>query len=136
MADVKVTKKNVLEALASLDFTEDVVVGDVTVTPDDIKNYIDTSLVQLENRAAKAAEKQNEKKIAGDALRADIKAVLGDTPKTIAEIVVELDDPEVTNAKVVARLTQLVKLGEVFKTDVKDGDRTVKAYSTTPVNAE
>ena len=136
MADVKVTKKNVLEALASLDFTEDVVVGDVTVTPDDIKNYIDTSLVQLENRAAKAAEKQNEKKIAGDALRADIKAVLGNTPKTIAEIVVELDDPEVTNAKVVARLTQLVKLGEVFKTDVKDGDRTVKAYSTTPVDAE
>lgn len=136
MADVKVTKKNVLEALASLDFTEDVVVGDVTVTPDDIKNYIDTSLVQLENRAAKAAEKQNEKKIAGDALRADIKAVLGDTPKTIAEIVVELDDPEVTNAKVVARLSQLVKLGEVFKTDVKDGDRTVKAYSTTPADAE
>ena len=54
----------------------------------------------------------------------------------ITDIVVELDDPEVTNAKVVARLTQLVKLGEVFKTDVKDGDRTVKAYSTTPVDAE
>ena len=136
MSDVKVTKKNVLEALASLDFTEDVVVGDVTVTPDDIKNYIDTALTQLENRAAKAAEKQAEKKAEGDTLRADIKAVLGETPKTIAEIVAELNDDTVTNAKVVARLGQLVKLGEVFKSDVKAGDRTVKAYSTVPVDAE
>lgn len=136
MSDVKVTKKNVLEALASLDFTEDVVVGDVTVTPDDIKNYIDTALTQLENRAAKAAEKQAEKKAEGDALRADIKAVLGETPKTIAEIVVELDDETVTSAKVVARLTQLCKLGEAFKTDVKDGNRTIKAYSAVPVTVE
>ena len=127
------SKKEILSALATINFTEDVQVGDTVVTPADIKDFVDTSIAQIEARAEKAKEKQAEKKAAGDALRAQIKDVLDETPKTIAEIVDALGDEEITPAKVVSRLTQLVKLGEVFKSDVKNGERTVKAYSTEPV---
>lgn len=128
------TKRDVLNALATVDFTENIVVGDVVVTPDDIKDYVDNAIAQLENRAAKAAERAAQKKAEGDELRATVKGVLDETPKTIAEIVEALDDPEITNAKVVARLTQLVKAGEVFKADSKVDGRTIKVYATAPID--
>lgn len=131
-----VTKKDVLNALATINFTEDVTVGDVVVTPADIKDFIENSIVQIDNRAAKAAERAAEKKQAGDELRAKIKAVIEDGPKTIAEIVEALDDEDVTSAKVVSRLTQLVKLGEAFKADTKVDSRTIKVYSTVPFTTE
>jgi len=127
-----VSKKTVLQALATMEFSN-VTVGDVEVTPEDIKNYIDVTIAQLESKAAKAKEKANEKKAAGDALRGQIKEILGEEPKSIAEIVAELDDPEVTNAKVIARLTQLIKNEEVFKGDRKVDGKTMKVYATVPI---
>ena len=127
-----VSKRDVLNALATVGFNEEIVVGEVVVTPDDIKDFIDTSLAQLDKRAAAAQKRANEKKAEGDELRANIKAVLEDGPKTIADIVAALDDETVTNAKVVARLTQLVKLGEAFKADTKVDGRTIKIYSVEP----
>ena len=130
------TKREVLNALATVNFNEDITVGETVVTPDDIKDFVDTMIVQLDNRAAKAAEKAAQKKIEGDELRANIKAVLSETPRTIADIVNALDDPEVTSAKVVARLTQLVKNGDAFKADSKLDGRTVKVYATVPFTTE
>ncbi len=132
----KVTKRNVLDALATVNFANDITVGDIIVTPEDIKAYIDTSLAQIDNRNAKAAERQAQKKQAGDELRSQIKAVLGETPKSIAEIMDEVDVEDLTPAKVVARLTQLVKLGEVFKSDVKVDGKTMKVYSTVEPETE
>lgn len=130
------TKREVLNALATVNFNEDITVGETVVTPDDIKDFVDTMIVQLDNRAAKAAEKAAQKKIEGDELRANIKAVLSETPRTITDIVNALDDPEVTSAKVVARLTQLVKSGDAFKADSKLDGRTVKVYATVPFTTE
>ena len=130
------TKRDVLNALATVNFTEDIVVGDVVVTPADIADFVDTSLAQLDNRAAKAAERAANKKAEGDQMRATIKAVIGETPMTIAEIIEAVDDPELTNAKAVARLTQLVKLGEIYKADTKVDGRTLKVYSTVPFATE
>jgi hypothetical protein len=130
------TKRDVLNALATVNFTEDIVVGDVVVTPADIADFVDTSLAQLDNRAAKAAERAANKKAEGDQMRATIKAVIGETPMTIAEIIEAVDDPELTNAKAVARLTQLVKLGEIYKADTKVDGRTLKVYSTVPFTTE
>jgi len=124
-------KREILNALATVNF-DTIKVGETTVTPEDITEFIETSLAQLDKRAAAAQKRANEKKAEGDELRANIKVVLEDGPKTIADIVTALDDESVTSAKVVARLSQLVKLGEAFKADTKVDGRTIKIYSVTP----
>lgn len=129
------TKKEVLNALATVNF-EDITVGDVTVTADDIKDFVETSLTQLENRAAKAAERAAQRKTEGDAVRAAIKDVIGEDPMTIAEIIEAVGDPDLTPAKAIARLTQLCKLGEIFKADTKKDGRSLKVYSTVPFSTE
>ena len=123
-----ITKKQIMEALNAQTFNE-VVLGDITVTPEDIKEFIEKSIVQIDARAVKAAERAAEKKVAGDELRAQVKAVLSaENPMTITEIVAAMNDEDVTNAKVVARLTQLVKTGEVVKNDIKVDGRNLKTY--------
>ena len=130
------SKRDVLNALATINFTEDIVMGDTVVTPDDIKDFIETSIAQLDKRAETAAKRSNAKKAAGDELRANIKAIITDSPKNIREIVRELDDENVASAMVVSRLTQLIKLGEAFKKDTRVDGRSIKIYSTTPFNED
>lgn len=122
------TKRQVLEALNTFTFDE-VLVGETVVTPEDIKDFIEKSIIQLDAKNEKAAERAAAKRAAGDELRAQVKAVLGATPLKVSEIVTLIDNPEVTNAKIIARLTQLVKAGEVVKDDVKEDGRTLKVYS-------
>lgn len=122
------TKRQVLEALNTFTFDE-VLVGETVVTPEDIKDFIEKSIIQLDAKNEKAAERAAAKRAAGDELRAQVKAVLGTEPMKVAEIVAAINDPEVTSAKVVARLTQLVKSGDVIKEDVKVDGRTLKVYT-------
>jgi hypothetical protein len=122
------TKRQVLEALATMNFA-DITMGDITVTAEDIKETLEKSIAQIDNRNAKAAERQAQKKAAGDELRATIKATLSDSPMTVSDIVKAIDDPEVTSAMVVARLGQLVKLGEINKAETKVDGRTLKIYT-------
>ena len=129
------TKKDILTALNAQTLV-DVTVGEETVTVDDMVDFIEKSIAQLDARTEKARAKAAEKKAAGDELKANIKAVLSETPMTVADIVEALDDPEVTNAKVIARLTQLVNAQEIFKTDARVDKRTLKVYSTVPFPAE
>lgn len=132
-----ITKKNVLMALQAVNFTEDINVDGVVVTPEHISEFLEKSIAQLDNKAAKAAEKAAATRAAGDELKTRIKDVLGETPMTVVQIVEALDDPEVTNAKVIARASQLVKAGEIFKSDVKTEDnRKLVGYSTVAVDAE
>ena len=128
----KVTKRNVLEALANYvqdDFN--VTVEDVVVTAEDVQDYIATTLEQIDKKNAKAKERNAQKKAEGDALRAIVAGALTDTPQTIAEIINAIGDDveDLTPAKVVARLTQLVKADEAYRVEVKDGSRKVKAYA-------
>ena len=122
------TKRQIFEALNTMTF-EDVIVGDAIVTDADIKDFIEKSIAQIDARNEKVKERQAQKKAEGDELRAQVKAVLGTAPLKVSEIVTLIDNPEVTNAKVIARLTQLVKAGEVVKDDVKEDGRTLKVYS-------
>ena len=136
MADVKVTKANVLAAInAVVDENVEVTVGDVVVTGADIKAYVDTTLAQLEKKAEKARERAAEKKVEGDELRDRVAAILTeDNYVTIAEIVTALNDEDVTPGKVTARLTQLCKAGLAHKIDTKQGDRKVKGYAAGPAS--
>lgn len=129
----KITKRNVLMALATViadDFN--VTVGEVTVTADDVRNYIDTTIEQLDKKAESAAKRAADKRAEGDELRAKIAAVLTDEYKTIADIIAAIGDEDLTPGKVTARLTQLVKLQEAHKTKVKKNDRQVMAYAAGP----
>lgn len=133
MATVKVTKKDVLSAIATV-ITEDfnVQVGEVTVTAEDVNDYIAKTIDQLNAKNEKARERAAEKKADGDELRAKIEALLTEDFQTGDEITAALNDPEITKAKVTARLTQLVKAGKAFKTTVKVDNRKIMAYSNTP----
>ena len=128
-----ITKKDVLTAIKTAveNGFADVAVGeDKVVTADDVIAYVDTTIAQLEKKNEKAREKSAERKAEGDALRATIEGILTeDEYKTIANIVAEIDDEEVTPARVTARLTQLCKAGAAHKTKVKVGDRTVNGYA-------
>lgn len=137
MANAKVTKKDVLNAIATV-ITEDfeVQVGEVTVTAADVNEYITKTIAQLEAKNEKAKERAAEKKADGDELRAKIEELLTDEFQTGDEITAALNDPEITKAKVTARLTQLVKAEKAFKTTIKVDNRKIVAYSNTPAETE
>ena len=140
MAEVKITKKVVLEAIKAA--AEGMDFGEV-VSATDVIAYADTAIAQLEAKAAKAKERAAEKKADGDALRAVVESAVSDEYQTIDDItakVVEVEGYEdVTKSKVTARLTQLVKSGTIHKVQVKTADgRKVMAYALgeAPADAE
>ena len=131
MEKTKVTKKDVLAVVAKLaEGMDPVAVGDVTVTAEDVIAYAEKTIAQIDAKNEKARERAAEKKAEGDALRQAVLDVLSAEPKTIAEIVEAVDAEDMTSAKVVARLTSLVKADLVVKSEVKGEDgRKLKAYA-------
>lgn len=109
MAD-KMTKKDYFEMLKGF------VPADAE-NVDEILAFIDKQIEQLDTKATKARERAAERKAEGDELRAMVAAAVTDEFQTIDQIMtaMELDDPDVTRAKITARLGQLVKAGEVMK---------------------
>ena len=120
----KLTKKEVLLGIRTFINGED-----TDVTLEDMVDYIDTTLAQLDKKAEKAAERAAKNKAEGDELRAKVFALVTDTPQTADEITASLGDAEVSKAKVVARLTQLVKSEQVKKEETKIGDSRKMVYS-------
>ncbi len=95
----------------------------------ELLTFVEKQVEMIENKAEKAKARAAEKKIAGDELREAVKSVLTNEFQTADAITSQVDGEEVTRAKVISRLGQLVKNGEAEKTDVKTEDnRTVKAY--------
>lgn len=128
----KIVKRDVLAAIRTIakDLSEVVTVNDITVTPQDIINYVDVTVAQIDKKNAKAKERNAAKKAEGDELLDKIAVIVGSEPVTIPAIMDALNDEDVTSAKVSARLTKLVKAGKVFKSKVKVDKRTLTAYST------
>jgi len=137
---VKVTKTMILNAIDTLIAADAKVEFDeVTVTGKDIKEYVNKTLDQIVNKAEKAKVRAAEKRAEGDVLRATVADVLTDEYQTIAEITEKINavDPEITRAKVTARLTALVKENLAHKTLVKLEDgRKVNAYADGPAPLE
>ncbi len=96
----------------------------------ELVEFIDKQIEQLDAKAAKARERAAERKAEGDELRAMVAAAVTDEFQTIDQImtVMELDDPDVTRAKITARLGQLVKAGEVMKVAMTVDKRRVMHY--------
>lgn len=130
---VKITKRTVLNALDKY-FAEhefDVDVEDITVTADDVLEYVASSIAALDKKAESAAKRAAEKKEQGDELRAMVADVLTDEYQSVMDIWSALKDKVdgLTPAMVTARLTQLCKNGDAEKTDVKgENGRNHKGY--------
>lgn len=115
----KATKKDYFNALRVMVENSDAV-GEYTV--EEVLEFIDTNVAQLDAKAAKAKVKAAEKKAAGDELRERVFAAVNEDWQTADDITEALGDAEVTRAKVVARLTQLEKAGEIVKAAAKTED--------------
>ena len=126
MADTKITKKDFFAAIRTM--VEGIeTVGDIPA--DKVLEFIDTQVAQIDAKAAKAKERAGEKKAEGDALRAEVAAHITTEFQTADDITALVEGFEdITKAKIVARLTQLVKTGEVVKELQKVGDRKVMCY--------
>lgn len=127
MLNKKITKKMVLEAMNVAVRTTEIDFG-TDVAKEDVLSYISNAICQIDSKAEKAKERQEKTKKAGDELRAMVKSVLSTsfmTGNDIFEAVsANYDVEELTKPKVTARLSQLVKLGEVKKETAKiDGKR-------------
>ena len=119
----KVTKKEYY------DLIKNVIEGTNVAEKDELIEFIDKQVAQIEAKAEKAKARAAEKRIAGDALREKVKSILTNELQTADEITNQIEDEEeISRAKVIARLTQLVKNGEAEKADVKVDSRNVKAY--------
>ena len=112
----KVTKKEYYVML------KEVVENSNSENKDELVKFIEKQITLLDNKAAKAKERAAEKRAEGDELRALVEATLTDEYQTIADITEQIDNEDVTKAKVTARLTQLVKDGLAVKEEAKTED--------------
>lgn len=120
MAD-KMTKREMFEILAGFIPEEDERAAE-------LKEFCAKQIEQIEAKAAKAKAQAAVRKAEGDELRDMVYGALTNELQTIPQIMdaMGLDDPEITRAKVSARLGQLFKAGEIEKTAISvDGKRTM-----------
>ena len=97
----------------------------------DIEEFCEVQIEQLNRKAEKAKERKAHKAAKGDALKDAIAAVLTEDLQTAADITEKVMDAgeDVSRAKVVARLTKLVKEGIAGKMQVKVDKKRVMAYA-------
>ena len=111
--EIVMTKKEILLALKA-----DITAAQVADMVEKVE-FIDSQIAQIEAKAEKAREKAAEKRAAGDELRETVFNTLSAEPKTIPEIVAILDNEEITEAKVRARLSQLFQADRIAKEKIK-----------------
>lgn len=129
MENTKITKVMILNAIKTVAAQDAEAMFDDVVSAKDVIEFVDTTIAQLEAKAAKAKERAAKAKAEGDEIRDAIEAVLTDEFKPIATIIAEVGIEDLTPGKVSARVGQLIKLGRATKADVKVGDKKVKAYA-------
>jgi hypothetical protein len=124
----KITKREMFEAIKETFET-----GTCKFDAATVMAFCDKEIASLDSKAAKAKERAAAKRAEGDELTDAVQNALTDEFQTIADIitVVAEADPEVSAAKITARLTKLVKANVVEKEQVTvtDGDKKKKAMA-------
>ena len=132
-----VTKKDVLNAIIGMveSYNGDEVIAYIgnddntkTVTANDIIAYANKTIEQIDAKNIKAKENQAKKKTE-DALRTAVENVLTEQAQTVDEIFEQVAGEDVTRAKVVARLTALIKAGLADKAETKIEGRSGKVMT-------
>lgn len=115
----KITKKEKLNAIYNiLAAAEDVgiVLDSDEITYDMLREFCTNEVDLLDAKAVAAANRAAAKKAEGDALREKIYNTLSTTDfMFISDITKAVNEPDVTDAKVIARLKQLADMGKVEK---------------------
>lgn len=112
MKENKITKAMVLAEIRAMAETIDMV-GEIPAEA--VIEYCDTTLAQMEAKRVKAQERAAQKRAEGDALMAEVQAVLTGEWATAEDIVDAVAAEGVTKGKVVHRLGQLIKAGVAEK---------------------
>lgn len=118
------TKKEKFDVIANVFATVDV----DTEVRDEILAFCENEVAALDRRNAKAKETAAKKRTESDALKDTIEGMLSEEPITVNDILDRLGDETLTPAKIVARMTQLVKVGKANKTNVKVDGRKLVGY--------
>lgn len=84
-----------------------------------LMTFCDEQIASLQNKAAKAKAKAQEKKTERDELCEAVYAVLTTEPQTRDEIANQIEMEDASVAKVGARLTKLYNAGDIGKDDIK-----------------
>lgn len=117
MENKKLTKKDYYGMLKDIILTSDV------DNKEELEAFIDRQVEIIDNKAEKAKERAAEKKAEGDELRAAIKSVLTEDYQSADDILAQLEGEDLSKAKIIARLTQLVNNGDAEKAQAKTEDR-------------
>ena len=116
MENKKLTKKDYYGMLKDIILTSDV------DNKEELEAFIDRQIEIIDNKAEKAKERAVEKKAEGDELRAAIKSVLTEDYQSADDILAQLEGEDLSKAKIIARLTQLVNNGDAEKAQAKAED--------------
>lgn len=116
MENKKLIKKDYYRMLKDIILTSDV------DNKEELEAFIDRQVEIIDNKAEKAKERAAEKKAEGDELRAAIKSVLTEDYQSADDILVQLEGEDLSKAKIIARLTQLVNNGDAEKAQAKTED--------------
>ena len=92
--------------------------------------FIEKEIALLETRSAKAKERAAKKRAEGDALRDAVELALTKEYQSIDQIMeaIEFEGAPVTNAKVAARLAQLIKTGAAEKEAIRENGKKFMTY--------
>ena len=124
----KITKKDYYTMLKEIvEESKDI---ETEISKEELLEFIDKQVTSINAKAEKAKEKAAEKKANGDELREVVQSILTKEYQTIDAIVNQIENEEITKAKVTARLTSLVKAGLATKSDLRNEEtgKTQKAY--------
>lgn len=122
MAEAKKTKRDYFDELKKIAAAAD---------REDLVDFIDAQVEALDKRAEKAKEYKAKKAAESDELKATIAATLTNqfmTADEITEIVADGDET-ITKAKVVSRLTALVKAEKAIKAAAKIDKKKIMVYA-------
>ena len=115
METKKITKREHYATLVEL-ISDARAAGFVNYDFDDLTSFIANELELLDKKAASAKAREEKRRAEGDELRDAVQNVLtADAFMVVSDIHALVGNEEITPAKVVARLTQLVKAGVVVK---------------------
>ena len=122
MAETKITKNDILDMII-----------EAMADNADVVAYCENEKASLAKKAAKAKERAEEKRAAGDELRACVEEILNNAtePMTRDDILAAIENAEeleLTAAKVGNRASELVRYGVAHKVEVKVDKSTKVAY--------
>ena len=114
----KITKRTIL---AQIDEIVEFIVAeefDLDVDVDAIRNYIENEILLLDKKAAQSKARHDQERAKGDELRDRVYALIKPEVQVLNDLLTALNDNEVSQQKVTARISQLVKMGKVVREEV------------------